>query len=189
MKTITLLLATIIICYAIVTPAFAENSEPRIAYSNHFYRGLFGILAHDVGGRWSGTNKEDGADINAEMVFSRPVFAVLSGKVRPNAGISFNTQGDTSKIYAGAIWEIETTPRFFFNTGIGLALHNGELDTSDSDKKSLGTRLLFRIPFEFGYQLTRHHSLSLMFDHISNAYLASENEGMDTLGLRYGYRF
>ncbi|MGD9261841.1 MAG: acyloxyacyl hydrolase, partial [Desulfobacterales bacterium] len=84
---------------------------------------------------------------------------------------------------------IETTPRFFFNTGIGLALHNGELDTSDSDKKSLGTRLLFRIPFEFGYQLTRHHSLSLMFDHISNAYLANENEGMDTLGLRYGYRF
>lgn len=189
MKTTTLLLATIIICYAILTPALADNSEPHIAYSNHFYRGLFGILAHDVGGLWSGTNKEDGVDINAEMVFSRSVFEVLSGKVRPNAGISLNTQGDTSKIYAGAIWEIETTSRFFFNTGIGLALHNGELDTSESDKKSLGTRILFRIPFELGFQLTKHHSLSLMFDHISNAYLASENEGMDTLGLRYGYRF
>jgi hypothetical protein len=28
-----------------------------------------------------------------------------------------------------------------------------------------------------------------MFDHISNAYLASPNEGMDTLGVRYGYQF
>jgi hypothetical protein len=27
------------------------------------------------------------------------------------------------------------------------------------------------------------------FDHISNAELASPNEGLDTLGVRYGYRF
>jgi len=189
MKITIVWLAAIIHCYAIIAPVFADDSIPHIAHSDYFYRCLFGLLAHDVGGLWSGTRKEDGLDINAEMVFSRPVFAILSGDVRPNAGISLNTRGDTSKIYAGAIWEIETTSRFFFNTGIGLALHNGELDTSNTDRKSLGTRILLRIPFELGFQLTKHHSLSLMFDHISNAYLASENEGMDTLGLRYGYRF
>jgi hypothetical protein len=28
-----------------------------------------------------------------------------------------------------------------------------------------------------------------MFDHVSNAYLASPNEGMDTVGVRYGFQF
>jgi lipid A 3-O-deacylase len=49
--------------------------------------------------------------------------------------------------------------------------------------------VLFRIPIEVGYSITAHHRLMLGFDHVSNAGLASENEGLDTLGVRYGYRF
>ncbi len=30
---------------------------------------------------------------------------------------------------------------------------------------------------------------AVLFDHISNANLAVPNEGMDSLGIRYGYRF
>jgi hypothetical protein len=29
----------------------------------------------------------------------------------------------------------------------------------------------------------------ILFDHVSNAYLESPNDGMDTLGIVYGYRF
>jgi lipid A 3-O-deacylase len=31
--------------------------------------------------------------------------------------------------------------------------------------------------------------MKILFDHVSNAYLANPNEGMDTLGIVYGYRF
>jgi lipid A 3-O-deacylase len=57
------------------------------------------------------------------------------------------------------------------------------------DKKSLGSRLLFRIPIEVGYAFDRHHRIIFTFDHLSNGYLVSPNEGMDSLGLIYGYRF
>jgi hypothetical protein len=56
-------------------------------------------------------------------------------------------------------------------------------------KKSLGSRVLLRIPLEIGYSMTDHYEISILFDHISNAYLADPNEGLDTLGLRFGYRF
>ena len=72
---------------------------------------------------------------------------------------------------------------------VGAAINNGELVIDNEDNNSLGTRVLFRIPFELGYQITARHSLSLLFDHVSNAGLASSNEGMDTIGVRYGYSF
>ena len=55
--------------------------------------------------------------------------------------------------------------------------------------KQLGSRWLFRIPLEIGLCWKGRHRLSLMFDHVSNAYLASPNEGLDTLGVRYGFQF
>ena len=50
-------------------------------------------------------------------------------------------------------------------------------------------RILFRIPIEMGLLFTRHQGVSIRFDHVSNAYLADPNEGLDTIGLRYTYRF
>ena len=58
-----------------------------------------------------------------------------------------------------------------------------------NDQKALGSRVLFHIPIEIGYRLSAKTSLSVYFDHVSNAYLAHANEGMDTLGGRLGYRF
>jgi hypothetical protein len=68
----------------------------------------------------------------------------------------------------------------FFSTGLGLALHDGERDTDSPADKSLGSRVLFRIPIEIGYAHQPPPSDSLAFDHVSNAGLASPNEGMDT---------
>jgi hypothetical protein len=167
------------------------GGEPAIAADpgSYFHRVFFGVLAHDVGGLWSGTREEDGVDINGEIVFCRSGIPVLAGTLRPNLGLSVNSQGDTSKLYGGVLWEIKTQSGVFVAAGLGAAAHNGELDTDDEDKKSLGSRVLFRIPIEFGYQLDAHHSLSILFDHVSNAGLASPNEGLDTIGIRYGYVF
>jgi hypothetical protein len=146
-----------------------------------------GILAHDVP-VWSLSRREGGVDFNAELIFGFPNGRLFSGVVRTNLGFSLNSQGDTSKVYTGLLWEYMWDSGLFLNLGLGLAAHDGKLDNSD-DKKGLGSRILFRIPLEMGLLFTRHQGISMMFDHVSNAYLADPNEGLDTIGLRYIYRF
>lgn len=164
------------------------------AFDDSFPRGLIreircGVAAHDVDGLWSGSSKEKGPDIHAEAIFDRPLFRLFSATAYPDAGASLNTRGNTSKIFGGLQLQWEPSGNFFFSTGVGLALHNGKRDTDSTDRKSLGSRVLFRIPAEIGYAITGHHRIMILFDHVSNAYLASPNEGMDTLGIVYGYRF
>jgi hypothetical protein len=147
-----------------------------------------GILAHDVP-IWSRSRKEGGIDFNTEFIFIWPNYSLLAGIVRSNLGISLNNQGDTSKIYSGFLWEYTWQSGLFLNLGLGLTVHDGELETNDNNKKELGSRILFRIPIEIGLLFAEHHGLSIMFDHVSNAYLAEPNEGLDTIGIRYTYRF
>lgn len=173
----------------VVLPATAEEPQADKAASGLIYELKAGVSAHDVDHLWSRSRKEDGIDFIIEAVFGRPRIGFLAGTIRPNLGMSVNSQGDTSKLYAGFLWEVDSQAGLFLNLGLGLAVHNGELKSGDDDKKALGSRVLFRIPIELGYALTRHSRLSLAFDHMSNAYLAHPNPGMDTLGLRFGYRF
>ena len=163
--------------------------EEKPAQQNHnwLYEIRTGILAHDVI-VWSRTRQEGGVDFNAELIFGFPKFELLSGIVRANLGFSLNSQGDTSKVYSGLLWEYIWDSGLFLNLGLGLAAHDGKLNNSD-DKKALGSRILFRIPIEMGLLFTPHQGVSIMFDHVSNAYLADPNEGLDTVGLRYTYRF
>jgi hypothetical protein len=189
MKNIGILAAVIVLYNLVATPAWAIEPTPDQSESGWLHEIRAGVLSHDVDGLWSGSREERGIDFNAEIIFSRPIFCLEVGTVRPNFGLSVNDQGDTSKLYAGVLWELEMKSGLFLNLGVGIAAHNGESETSEEDKKELGSRVLFRIPIELGYALSKHHAVSIMFDHISNAYLARPNEGLDTLGLRYGYRF
>jgi hypothetical protein len=147
-----------------------------------------GVLYHDLG-LWGGSGNEGGFDFNGELIFS-PSLELLSGILRPNLGFSLNSEGNTSMIYGGALWEYRWPRGYFFDLGFGLAAHNGETDEGNVDTMNqLGSTVLFRTVIEAGFTIADRHVISLMFDHISNAYLADPNEGLDTLGLRYGFRF
>lgn len=154
-----------------------------------FHEIRIGLLYHDLG-VWSGTSREDdGIDYNAELIFS-PSLEVLGGSVRPIAGFSLNDSGGTSKVYAGGVYEYIWSNKLFVDLGLGLVLHNGETDSDEETGHNLlGSPVLFRISIEPGYSFNERHRISLMFDHVSNGYLADPNEGLDTLGIRYGYRF
>ncbi len=148
-----------------------------------------GVLWHDVPGLWSGFQAEqNSADINVEALLS-PSLAFLGGTIRPAIGGSISTVGATSDAYIDARWQYETPSGIFFGLGLGAAIHNGQLKLEDWDRKALGSRVLFHIPAEVGYRFDDHNSLSVYFEHMSNAYTVSPNEGMDRLGIRYGYRF
>ena len=146
-----------------------------------------GLLYHDPGG-WGGSGIEAGLDVNGELIFS-PALEALSGVLRPNLGFSLNSEGDTSKIYGGAVWEYRWPRGYFFDLALGLAVHDGETDEGSANLNQLGSPVLFRVAFEAGFIVGRSHTISILFDHISNAYLADPNEGLDTVGIRYGYRF
>lgn len=157
-------------------PARAGLSEIRL-----------GALSHDIG--ILGHGKEGGADANAEILFDSPALLAPLWAPRPHLGISINTQGDTSQAYAGLTWTFEPVRRVFIDVSLGGAIHDGKLDDSGTDRKELGSRVLFRESLSLGYRLDDRNSISIVFDHESNGRLAEHNEGLNNLGIRWGYRF
>lgn len=148
-----------------------------------------GVLHHDASNLWSGFRQEpSGADINIELLL-RPSLPMLGGTIRPVLGGTVSTGGYTHHGYLGLRWQAELPGNLFLGLGLGGAVHDGHLLPDSAVHKALGSRALFHIPAEIGYRLDAQHSLSLYFEHTSNAWLARYNEGMDRIGLRYGYRF
>jgi len=150
----------------------------------------FGALAHDVPGLWSGFQAEKSAvDINAEVDF-HPLWTSEWSSLRPAIGGTFNTAGQTSHAYADLRWQIAPSPVWFLTLGIGAAFNNGvTYDPAQPDRKWLGSHILFHPTAEIGLNLDPHNSVSVYFEHMSNANLVNTNEGMDDIGVRYGYRF
>ena len=146
----------------------------------------FGALAHDYGPFSS--HKEDGYDLNAEFLFASPGFLALIWAPRPHLGIVRNSAGRTSQAYAGLTWDWSFWKDYFFEFAWGASRHNGNTTQENIGFKDLGCKTLFREALELGYRLG-NHGISLHFAHISNGKLCDKNEGLETVGLRYGYRF
>jgi lipid A 3-O-deacylase len=179
----TLCAALLAVSAALSGPAGAQQPRPLIDEVR------IGALMHDVPRLWSGwTIETRKPDINGEVIFS-PALAFLGGRIRPAVGGSWNTGNGTSKAYADARWEYQTGLGVFFGLGLGAAIHNGSRDPISLDHKALGSRVLFHVPIELGYRLQNGQTLSVYFEHISNGYTQRSNEGLDSLGVRYGFRF
>ena len=146
-----------------------------------------GVQTHDAG--LFGPRDEDGVDINLEVLFAPLEPLAFIWSPRPHAGAHLNTAGDTSQLYFGLTWTFDLSDAFWIAFGGGGAVHDGKLSTRDGKDLQLGSAALFRWTMEAGITLAEHHRLSVMLDHVSNAGLARENVGLDTVGLRYGYRF
>jgi lipid A 3-O-deacylase len=172
----------------------AASSRESVPFERPGFFGIselyVGAMAHDTG--VFGRSEEDsGPDIDLGVRFGalRGEFWDLIAAPRPHVGLHVNTQGDTSQLFAGLTWTFELGYGVFVGADFGLAVHDGELRTSDDSKKELGLRILFREAAEIGYRITDRHSVSAVLDHISNGQLADENEGLDNFGLRYSYIF
>ena len=74
---------------------------------------------------------------------------------------------------------------YFFGPGV----NNGEIQSHSDNRKSLGSNILFREAFDLGYQINPTWEISAYIDHISNGGLAKENQSINDVGLRIGYRF
>ena len=175
---------TIFLC-VLTNNAYTFDKKGSSSFINEIKTG---VVAHDVG--FFGTQKEEGLDSTFEFLFRKIDYNLFwLGKPRPHIGATVNMGGDTSQAYAGF------TKRMFFNFSWGLTYHNGDKIHSpnhvQTDKKELGSSLLFREAIEIGWNFYGKDSISLRLDHISNANLWGEdsNEGLDTFGIIYSYRF
>lgn len=175
---------------AVLSLALTTVASAHVAYAQSIVRELrAGVLWHDVPELWSGFQLErNSIDINGEIVFA-PGLPFLFGMIRPALGGTVSTVGDTSHAYLDARWEIEGPAGLFVGLGLGAAIHDGYLQPERYDRKALGSRLLFHIPFEIGLRFDQHNSISVYFEHTSNANTKDDNEGLDRLGIRYGYKF
>ncbi|MCH7936805.1 MAG: acyloxyacyl hydrolase [Proteobacteria bacterium] len=148
-----------------------------------------GALAQDQGPFSS--NKEDGITAHVELRFASPDILKYIGAPTPHIGADINTSGNTNSVWLGVVWEWEVWKRFFVGWSMGGAYHDGETDKNSAplDRKELGCNPLFRLGINVGWRFDKHHSIDLLMDHISNAKICDTNEGLENVGVRYGYRF
>ena len=158
----------------------------------------FGALSHDV--VFPGLRNitapnpfrhhfERGVNLNAEVAFVSPRFLRYLLSPRPRVGGSVNTLGYTSNAYVDLDWRYQLRSGPFFEGFLGVAVHDGKLRDANPEFAELGTRFLFHIGLETGVRVYGRHGLSLFWEHMSNSALAHRNQGMDSAGIRYGYRF
>ncbi len=148
-----------------------------------------GALAQDQGPFSS--NKEDGVTAHVELRFVSPDILKYIGAPYPHIGADINTSSNTNSVWLGVVWEWEVWKKFFVGWSMGGAYHDGETDKNSAplDRKELGCNPLFRLGLNVGWRFDRHHSIDLLLDHISNAKACDTNEGLENVGVRYGYRF
>jgi lipid A 3-O-deacylase len=163
-----------------------------------------GILAADTG--IGGPKVEDGIAISGELLFKAPQWLVSPGDPgwkrfllapRPTIGFTVNTYaGTTSFGYAALNWSADLAQQvlndhdgIYASFEFGGAVNNSDLNPYEPNNKDMGSRALFRLAVELGYNVDEHVNLSLYYEHFSNANLGTVNPGMNNLGVRLGYRF
>ncbi len=171
-------------------PLWGWISEIRIGASAHNY----GPFAGQV---------EGGVDADFEILLDEITwfdhYIKTPGKFwewflrpRPHFGLHYNSAGLTHQFWGGFAWTYLFNKRWFGEITFGLDVHTGKLTDPTENRRELGSRILFRESLAIGYMFGsgRNHNISIYIDHISHGGLfASENEGMDNIGARYGYRF
>ncbi|MBC8049668.1 MAG: acyloxyacyl hydrolase [Chitinophagales bacterium] len=148
----------------------------------------FGLLLHDA----EESNSEDGVDLNLEVLFGRVGHArgnFLDHFLmpRPHIGANINFNGDTSMGYFGFTWDTKLTERLFFETSFGGAIHDGAHD--DKDEAAFGCAVNFRESGSLGVALSEQWRMLLTIEHMSNAGLCGDNDGLTNAGVRLGYKW
>jgi hypothetical protein len=109
--------------------------------------------------------------------------------LRPRLHVGFAVTPDegTNQVYAGLTWDAYLTKRIFVEAAFGGTLHDGP--TASNDPNSYGCSLLFREGASIGYDVTEHVRVMLTVDHMSNAGLCDQNQGLTNAGVLIGYRW
>jgi len=172
-------------------PAFAQDLNGFVDEVR------LGIAAHDVYGGFLPVNASEwtiGApeDVTFEALFRSPDIEAFHwiGAPRPNIGGTVSTSGRESMLHAGLTWQVPVfeTPLYIEAT-FGAAIHNGALTGATKPARNLGCRVNFYEALGVGAHLSDEWTLTVTYEHTSNANLCEENDGLSNLAVKLGYKF
>jgi hypothetical protein len=156
-------------------------------YSNKFELRL-GLAAYDTG--IFTTHDFNGAVINGELLLPSPDFLYAIGSPRPVIGVDIATAPHAIHFaYAGLNWDAHFTDRLYATWSLGGAVTSATELEHSTEHKNLGCRALFHLGAGLGYDVSEHASVELYADHFSNADLCTPNNGAESAGIRFAYRF
>jgi hypothetical protein len=156
-------------------------------YSDKFELRL-GLAAYDTG--IFSTHDFNGAVINGEVLFPSPDFLSVVGSPRPVIGVDIATASDAVHFaYVDLNWDAHFTDRLYATWSLGGALTSATELKHSTEHKNLGCKALFHLAAGLGYDVSEHASVELYADHFSNADLCTPNNGAESAGLRFAYRF
>lgn len=194
----TLILGLASITFA-TTNATAQVTEIRVGGTEHDVS-IFGLGARK--------GKENSGAVNADIIFS-PIEALsFIGAPKPYVGGTLNLGGKTSYGGAGVLWRTGLFENTFAELAFGGVIHDGTREVPDPrlattieelefvrrrerTEIEYGSRVLFRTQIALGYEINEHWAVDTFIEHLSHGNIISNgsNEGLDTYGLRLGYRF
>ena len=147
-------------------------------------------------------DKEDGPNINGEILFNSPDFLSWAFNPQPYVMASANTAGKTSFGAVGLAWQWQFADTWSFEPALGYAIHDGsnespfpqgspEGDAFTQENVLLGSDDLFRTSFALNKDLGDNWGLQLMYEHLSHGQILGNgrNQGLDNLGVRVRYSF
>src|SRR5690606_6703211 len=132
--------------------------------------GAVGNIRSDHGDIVEG--KEEGLNLEFDLVSSSPDFLNLIGSPRPYVMASINTDDGVSFGGIGLYWRWEFAEGWAFEPGFGYVVHNGELDNPfpsgspaavefEAEHQLLGSRDLFRGSFALEREFGPYHAVQL----------------------------
>ncbi len=163
----------------------------------------FGVLGHNICVTdCKNADKEDGPDIEGELVFASPDLLDIIWSPRPFVVANINTAGGTSFAGAGLSWNWDFAPGWSFEPGFAYVIHDGTLNTpfvtgtqeaADFGRANLllGSKDLFRTSFAINRDFNANWGAQLIFEHLSHGQILGEgrNQGLDNIGVRLYRRF
>lgn len=170
---------------------------------------MLGVYAHDISDRISFGGMEHGQQIVGGFRTTSLDELAAIWKPRAHVIVGVNTRGGTDYAAAGLSWRFNFGgDRFYFQPGIGVAIHTGKVDLPSPDqpgisfaeqqrrlhnwqtKLDLGSRVLFEPEWSLGWKATDRVSVELSWIHMSHAQLAGgQNPGLGDFGVRAVYRY
>jgi lipid A 3-O-deacylase len=170
-------------------PAMAQpptELEPFFAISEV----RVGALAANLDG---GNSEKATYLINGEVLFRQfdghysDAFREVFLRPRPSFGVTLSPEGGTNQLYGGLTWEVPLGKVLFLEASFGGVVHDGPTGASDSN--SYGCPVLFRESASVGINITEHVRVMAEVEHMSNAGLCDQNQGLTNAGVRIGYRW
>ena len=147
-------------------------------------------------------DKEDGPNIEAELVFASPDFMRYIASPRPFIIGSFNTAGNTSYGGFGLMWNWDFAEKWSLEPSLGYVIHDGATESPfpQGDPRSaafardnilFGSEDLFRTGLALNRDIGPNWGLQVQYDHLSHGQILGNgrNQGVDSIGLRAYFRF